>query len=138
MRLAVWRKSLSPATIAEYGEASQYQPSPARARARPFDMSAVQILAVGPEDSELRLDRWFKRHFPGLGHGRLEKLLRTGQVRIDGRRASAGARLSTGQSIRVPPLDAAVNAPARPSRSFAPPRDSDLAAIRAAVLYRDA
>jgi 23S rRNA pseudouridine955/2504/2580 synthase len=99
-------------------------------------MSGVQILAVGPEDSELRLDRWFKRHFPGLGHGRLEKLLRTGQIRIDGKRASAGDRIITGQSIRVPPLEDWAGAPP----SYVPaskPRDSDLAALRAAVLYRD-
>src|ERR1700683_5337187 len=38
----------------------------------------VQLLAVAAEDSDIRLDRWFRRHFPDLGHGRLEKLLRTG------------------------------------------------------------
>ncbi len=99
-------------------------------------MSGVQIRAVGPEDAELRLDRWFKRHFPGLGHGRLEKLLRTGQVRIDGKRARAGDRLSTGQNIRVPPLEEWAGGPPRPIPP-SQPRDSDLAALRAAVLYRD-
>jgi 23S rRNA pseudouridine955/2504/2580 synthase len=99
-------------------------------------MSGVQIRGVEPEDAELRLDRWFKRHFPGLGHGRLEKLLRTGQVRIDGKRARAGDRLSTGQSIRVPPLEEWAGGP---PRALPPgkPRDGDGAALRAAVLYRD-
>ena len=100
-------------------------------------MSGVQILGVGAEDADLRLDRWFKRHFPGLGHGRLEKLLRTGQVRVDGKRARAGDRLSTGQNIRVPPLEEWAGGPPRPI-PVSEPRDSDLAAIRAAVLYRDA
>ena len=50
----------------------------------------MQSIAVAEGEAELRLDRWFKRHFPGLGHGRLEKLLRTGQIRVDGKRASAG------------------------------------------------
>jgi 23S rRNA pseudouridine955/2504/2580 synthase len=99
-------------------------------------VSGVQIRAVGPEDAELRLDRWFKRHFPGLGHGRLEKLLRTGQIRIDGKRARAGDRLATGQSIRVPPLEEWAGGPPRPIPP-APPRDSDIAVLRAAVLYRD-
>jgi 23S rRNA pseudouridine955/2504/2580 synthase len=99
-------------------------------------MSGVQFHAVGPEDAELRLDRWFKRHFPGLGHGRLEKLLRTGQIRIDGKRARAGDRLCTGQNIRVPPLEEWAGGPPRPM-PHAQPRDSDLAALRAAVLYRD-
>ena len=53
-------------------------------------MSAVEIREVGPEDDDVRLDHWFKRHFPTVGFGRLQKLLRTGQVRVDGRRAKAG------------------------------------------------
>ena len=58
---------------------------------------------VEQEEAGLRLDRWFKRHYPALGHGPLEKLLRTGQVRIDGKRAHAGDRLEPGQAIRIPP-----------------------------------
>ena len=56
------------------------------------------------EESEIRLDRWFKRHFPQVNHGWLEKLLRTGQVRVDGKRVKANARLETGQTVRIPPL----------------------------------
>ena len=41
-------------------------------------MTQVQTLTVAADEADLRLDRWFKRHFPALGHGRLEKLLRTG------------------------------------------------------------
>ncbi|MDB5408393.1 MAG: pseudouridine synthase, partial [Rhodospirillales bacterium] len=77
-------------------------------------MTEVQMMEVGPEDSDLRLDRWFKRHFPELAHGRLEKLLRTGQVRVDGKKAQSGDRVVPGQSIRVPPL------------GTAPPRDDRL------------
>ena len=64
---------------------------------------SVEILAVAEDEAGQRLDRWFRRRFPALGHGRLEKLLRTGQVRIDGKRANAGARLEAGQSVRIPP-----------------------------------
>ncbi len=67
-------------------------------------MSSVQTIPVSEDDADIRLDRWFKRHFPQLGHGRLEKLLRTGQVRVDGARAKANDRLAAGQQIRVPPL----------------------------------
>ena len=42
-------------------------------------MSNVQNLTVTGDEDGIRLDRWFKRHFPDLGHGRVEKLLRTGQ-----------------------------------------------------------
>ncbi len=67
-------------------------------------MGQVQSIAISADDSEIRLDRWFKRHFPGLGHGKLEKLLRTGQIRLDGKRARARDHVTTGQIVRVPPL----------------------------------
>ena len=53
----------------------------------------------------MRLDRWFKSHYPGLGFGHLQKLLRSGQVRVDGARAKSDTRIEPGQMIRVPPLD---------------------------------
>ena len=97
-------------------------------------MTAVRTLSVAEDEADLRLDRWFRRHFPELAHGRLEKLLRTGQIRVDGRRAKAGLRLAPGQAIRIPP---AVEAP--PSRPAAAPEVSrqDRATLEAAVLYRD-
>jgi 23S rRNA pseudouridine955/2504/2580 synthase len=99
-------------------------------------MSQVQTIAIAPEDGEIRLDRWFKRHFPTLGHGRLEKLLRTGQVRIDGKRAHAGDRVSPGQIVRVPPLgtEAAKPQAARPAPALS---ERDAEAIRSTILYRD-
>ncbi|MFQ5953743.1 MAG: RluA family pseudouridine synthase [Kiloniellales bacterium] len=78
-------------------------------------MSGVRNLIVAGDEAALRLDRWFRRHFPGLGHGRLEKLLRTGQVRVDGKRAKAGLRLVAGQTIRVPPIEDLARKPARPT-----------------------
>src|SRR5207245_424464 len=42
----------------------------------------TKTVTVGGEDGSLRLDRWFKRHYPALAHGRLEKLLRTGHIRV--------------------------------------------------------
>src|SRR6185295_12830781 len=59
--------------------------------------------AVESDEAGIRLDRWFKRHYPALTHGHLEKLLRTGQVRVDGKRAKSGDRLEAGQAIRLPP-----------------------------------
>jgi 23S rRNA pseudouridine955/2504/2580 synthase len=98
-------------------------------------MSGVQTIPVAADDGEIRLDRWFRRHFPGLGHGRLEKLLRTGQVRIDGHRAKAGDRIAPGQLIRVPPLGDLSTAPAK--TGAAAPRPRDIALIERAVLHVD-
>ncbi len=97
-------------------------------------MSGVVIIEVVADEADIRLDRWFKRHYPNLGHGRLEKLLRTGQVRLDGSRVKAGERLRAGQRIRIPPLGdgAASKRPPRPTVSAA-----DAEALRSRVLYRD-
>ncbi len=102
--------------------------------------TGVETVAVADDEVDLRLDRWFKRRYPALGHGQLEKLLRTGQVRVDGKRVKANVRVNPGQQIRIPPLAAEVAyAGAKPARAEAKPvRESDAAALRAAVLYRDA
>jgi 23S rRNA pseudouridine955/2504/2580 synthase len=63
----------------------------------------VASIAVAAEEAGLRLDRWFRMHFPNLAHGHLQKLLRSGEVRVDSRRAAAGLRLAAGQQVRVPP-----------------------------------
>lgn len=67
-------------------------------------MAGVETKTVGAGEDGMRLDRWFKTHYAGLPHSRLEKLLRTGQVRVDGGRAKASTRLAKGQTVRVPPL----------------------------------
>lgn len=67
-------------------------------------MAGVEVKSVEAGEAGMRLDRWFKSHYPGLGFGHLQKLLRSGQVRIDGGRAKADTRIQPGQSIRIPPL----------------------------------
>lgn len=102
-------------------------------------MAGVTTLPVAEDEADLRLDRWFRRHFPQLGHGALEKLLRTGQVRVDGKRAKAAQRLSAGQEVRVPPLPQAAPGPAprpepRPESRIA---TAEAEALQRMVLYRD-
>jgi len=99
-------------------------------------VSGVEVKPVTADDAEIRLDRWFKRHFPDLGHGRLEKLLRTGQVRVDGKRARAGDRVVAGQMVRVPPLGELTPAASRPQSRTAP-RQEDVARLLGSILHRD-
>ena len=66
-------------------------------------MTGVQQRQISKDEDGLRIDRWFRKHFPTLSHGRLEKLLRQGLVRLDGKRVKANARLSAGSRVRVPP-----------------------------------
>ncbi|AVM75354.1 RluA family pseudouridine synthase [Magnetospirillum gryphiswaldense] len=100
-------------------------------------MNSVQILAVAEDDADIRLDRWFKRHYPTVGHGLLEKWLRTGQVRVDGKRAKANQRLSPGLHIRVPPVPEG-EAPKANPENRRPAVDEKIARmLRDAVLYMD-
>jgi 23S rRNA pseudouridine955/2504/2580 synthase len=98
----------------------------------------IESAHVEAEEAGLRLDRWFKRHYPALGHGLLEKLLRTGQVRIDGRRAKAGDRLEAGQAIRIPPQVNNIAPREQQSRPPPPLSRADRTLIGSLVIHEDA
>jgi 23S rRNA pseudouridine955/2504/2580 synthase len=92
----------------------------------------IATRTVSDEEADIRLDRWFRRHFPGVPQSAIQKLCRTGQVRVDGKRAEAATRLLTGQAVRIPPL------PAQPAAK--PPPEANPAATReieAMILYQD-
>jgi 23S rRNA pseudouridine955/2504/2580 synthase len=63
----------------------------------------VRQFTVQPDDDGIRLDRWFKRHLPQIGFATVSRWARTGQVRVDGKRARPEDRLAAGQIVRVPP-----------------------------------
>lgn len=105
-------------------------------------MAAVETRTVQPDEAGMRLDRWFKHHFPGLGFGDLQKLVRTGQVRVDGGRVKTSSRVEPGQVVRVPPL--AVHAgenppdPALPRVKSESREAEDRAFLDSITLYKDA
>ena len=96
-------------------------------------MPGVEQKDVSEAEDGMRLDRWFKTHYPSLPHSRLEKLLRTGQVRVDGGRAKASTRLAASQSVRVPPLP---DVPPPPGPRHALSR-GDRAFLASITLYED-
>ncbi|MCW8917041.1 MAG: RluA family pseudouridine synthase [Magnetovibrio sp.] len=101
-------------------------------------MTGVQTVEVKPEDDGLRLDKWFKKYYPGLSFGRLQKLLRKGEIKVDGKKTKeAKLRLETGQSVRVPPLDKEkdAKAPQKPQDERLSREDAE--AIRSWVLHQD-
>ena len=67
-------------------------------------MREVRTLYVDNGEDGVRLDRWFKRRWPHLNHIQIQKLTRSGQIRVDGARAKPDTRLSAGAQVRVPPL----------------------------------
>ncbi len=101
-------------------------------------MSGVHTVTTGDDAAGQRLDRWFRRAYPQVTHGRLEKLLRSGQVRVDGKRVKASYRLQVGQSVRVPPLPDpdGTRPPARPSTKLDLSTE-EIESLRQRILYRD-
>jgi 23S rRNA pseudouridine955/2504/2580 synthase len=94
---------------------------------------SVETRIVSEDEADVRLDRWMRRHFPGLTQGTVEKLCRTGQVRVGGKRVTAATRLQPNDTVRVPPVP---TTPAPPPE----PRPVDEKAARdlqRMVIYRD-
>lgn len=95
-------------------------------------MRSVETVEVGVDDGEARIDRWLRRRYPQLTQGQVEKLLRTGQVRVDGARVKASDRIAPGQSVRIPPLP---DSPPRPAPGALSHKDEDY--VRTLVIHRD-
>ena len=98
----------------------------------------VRTFTVGEDDDGIRLDRWFKRNLPDVSFNTVSRWARTGQLRIDGKRATPGDRLETGQSLRLPPAEAApAEGPgARPKRIVQPLSEDEAAFVQEMVLAR--
>ena len=95
-------------------------------------MREVRTLFVDQGEEGVRLDRWFKRRWPHLNHIQLQKLTRSGQIRVDGARARPDTRLAAGAQVRVPPLP---DAPTPDEVKRLDPRDAAYA--RSLVIYED-
>jgi 23S rRNA pseudouridine955/2504/2580 synthase len=93
----------------------------------------LQTRTVTEDEAGIRLDRWFRRHYPDTNQGQLQKWLRTGQVRVGGKRAETSLRLEAGQEIRVPPQ---VTAP-KPAGLVTKDKDRDAGRLKKMILFED-
>src|SRR5437868_4236110 len=102
-------------------------------------MSApVETIEVKNGEAGIRLDRWFRVHFPDVGYAYLQKLLRTGQIRVDSRRVEANERLEAGAQVRVPKVVRQEKKPTGPT--VKPPlglSKADRNRIEHMILYED-
>lgn len=96
-------------------------------------MPGVEIKKVKAEDDGMRLNRWFMKYYPNLTLGRLQKLLRTKQIKVDGKRAETSLKLAAGSEVRVPPMDEQPETGA--NRSEISRRDAEF--ILSLVIYKD-
>ena len=94
----------------------------------------VQTLYVAEDEHDIRLDRWFKRRWPHLTHIQVEKMARSGQIRVDGSRVKPQDRLTAGAAVRVPPLPEAN--PRKPGDAHEL-TERDVAYAKSLVLYED-
>ena len=81
-----------------------------------------------------RLDNFLLRELAGVPRSRVYRLLRRGEVRVNGKRKHADYRLAADDEVRLPPLREAPSAGEGPGRV----PDSLLAAVRAAIVHEDA
>jgi 23S rRNA pseudouridine955/2504/2580 synthase len=95
----------------------------------------VRQFTVEPDDEGIRLDRWFKRHLPEANFNIVSRWARTGQLRLDGKRAVPGDRVETGQIIRVPPAEAPKSR--RPQKERQPLSDDQISFARSLDFHRD-
>lgn len=97
----------------------------------------VRQFTVGIDDDGIRLDRWFKRHLPDASFNIVSRWARTGQLRVDGARATPGDRIQAGQVIRVPPAEAPQPATAKPKKARVQLTPEQIEFAEAMVIHRD-
>jgi len=98
-------------------------------------MSGVQNITITEEDDGMRLDRWLRKQYPVLTQGRIEKMCRKGELRVDGSRVKSATRLETGAKVRVPPLGQEAHQPA--PIVARPVKPSDAKMIQSCVFWKD-
>ena len=68
------------------------------------NIAKVQVTKVTSDESGMRVDRFFEARFPGLSFSHIQRIIRKGEVRVNGRRTQPKNRLEAGQEVRIPPL----------------------------------
>ena len=64
----------------------------------------MQNVTIGADENGMRVDRFLQVQFPTLSFARIQRVIRKGEVRVNGKRVDAGSRLEAGQNVRIPPL----------------------------------
>ena len=100
-------------------------------------MPEARIFTVSEDDDGIRLDRWFKRHAPDVSFNVVSRWSRTGQLRLNGRKAVPGDRIEAGQEIRFPSPETSTRATARREPRRDPLSEDETRFVRDMVIYED-
>lgn len=96
----------------------------------------VQIVTVTPDEADMRVDRFFEARFPALSFSHIQRIVRKGEVRVDGKRVDTKDRLQPGQAVRVPPLK--LDAPPPPAATKLSAKDAETRAyLKSITLFED-
>ncbi|MEZ5786181.1 MAG: RluA family pseudouridine synthase [Xanthobacteraceae bacterium] len=114
------------------------EPAPGRAQARPGweRVERVQTIAVTPDEAGMRVDRFFEARFPGLAFSHIQRIIRKGEVRVNGKRIEPKDRLEAGQTVRIPPLK--LDAPKPAGAATESEAEKTRAFLKSITLYEDA
>lgn len=96
-------------------------------------MPGVSLIKVKESDDGMRLNRWFLKYYPGLPLGRFQKLLRTKQIKVDGKKAETSLKLAAGSEVRIPPLH--LDESEAPKQNRINKKDADF--VLGMVIYKD-
>lgn len=102
-------------------------------------MASKNLVTIAQDEASQRIDRWLGRLYPRIPHGRIQKFLRTGDVRVDGQRVTGAFELKAGQVVKLPPqtiLDLAMVPEDAPRTGPRPSRD-DMAAFESLILFEN-
>jgi 23S rRNA pseudouridine955/2504/2580 synthase len=94
----------------------------------------VQTVTVTADENDMRVDRFLEARFPGLSFSHIQRIVRKGELRVNGKRADSKDRLSEGQSVRIPPLKLAVP---RVASELSEAARKTLDALKGMTLYED-
>lgn len=100
----------------------------------PMEKTSVEKIRVTADEDGMRLDRWFKKNYPEVPFGMVNKLLRKGNIRVDGGRAKGDTHISKGQEIRVPPFQLEDRPKIKREVTFT---KEDIYFIKDIILYED-
>jgi 23S rRNA pseudouridine955/2504/2580 synthase len=104
---------------------------PTETAADPPRRSQVRHVEIDSEGHGQRLDKVLGKLLTGVPRTRIFRLIRRGEVRVNGKRAGPDQRLSAGDSLRLPPVrEAEPDAPKRVPASL-------MQAVERAVLHED-
>jgi 23S rRNA pseudouridine955/2504/2580 synthase len=114
-----------------------FVPEPVKAEAElPPLPTKVQTVVVTADENNMRVDRFLESRFPGLSFSHIQRIVRKGELRVNGKRADSKDRIEEGQSIRIPPLR--LDAPKAAPGSLSEAATKTLQALKDMILYEDA